>query len=224
MLSGVDHKVEPGTGIHERTAKVSRVLAPKVLLLAPTHSAVDAERKPTHHSAFYTSGERKCTHPQTWNPPLHLSLLCAIVLAMATKSTYVPVHTEPADEPKASDKRQRRRWARWIADGWLVETACTILGIVFIVSLCIVLRAYEGEPVPSFGTALGATLTLNTIVAIISTCAKAAFLLPVAECISQLKWCHFEKDYQPLTDLGIFDRASRGTVGGLELLWRTKFK
>lgn len=64
--------------------------------------------------------------------------------------------------------------------GWLVEISCTILGAVLLVTLYVVLRHYDGRPTPSFGSAFGTALTLNTIVAILATVAKAALLFPVA--------------------------------------------
>lgn len=109
-------------------------------------------------------------------------------------------------------------------NGWLVEAASTALGILFVVTLVIVLHVYDGRPAPQFGSAFGSSLTLNTITAILSAVAKAALLHPVAECISQLKWIWFSKDYRQLSDMSAFDQASRGVSGGFGLLWATKLR
>ena len=51
------------------------------------------------------------------------------------------------------------------------------------------------------------------------TVAKAALLLPVAECISQLKWIYFQEQARTLEHIDLFDRASRGPFGALQLFW-----
>ena len=50
-----------------------------------------------------------------------------------------------------------------------------------------------------------------------ATIFKAALLLPVAEGLGQLKWNWFRKP-RPLADITIFDSASRGPRGALQLI------
>lgn len=99
-----------------------------------------------------------------------------------------------------------------------------ILGILLIIALIVVLRVYDGQLAPRFGAVFNGALTLNTIVAILSTASKAALLYPVTECISQLKWIWFSKDYRRLSDMSTFDNASRGIIGGFTLAWDTKLR
>lgn len=137
-------------------------------------------------------------------------------------AAYTSVRTAHEDQQEPEPRRQRRSFSHWLYDSWLVEIVCTAFGIMLIVALCLVLNSYDGKPQPHFGSALGSAVTLNTIVAIISTFAKAALMLPVAECISQLKWAHFEKGYHRLSDMNTFDHASRGIWGSLVLVWKTR--
>ena len=139
---------------------------------------------------------------------------------MVSKASYTPV----GNESKGAYTKQRRLYLSWAEDGWIAEIACVAIGILLIIALCVVLRNYDGEPAPRFGEAFGTALTLNTVVAIIATAAKASLLLPVAECVSQQKWFWFERDGRSLEDMSTFDSASRGIWGGFELLWRTKLK
>ncbi|KAK3660689.1 hypothetical protein LTR56_000447 [Elasticomyces elasticus] len=153
---------------------------------------------------------------------------------MAGKSAYAQVRVDERNEenakstpstrasPGASDGARQRTGL--FDDGWATETICIALGTVLIIVLYIVLRAYDGRPAPRFGSTFGGALTLNTIVAIISASAKATLLLPVAECISQIKWLWFASDYRRLSEVSTFDRASQGILGGLELLWITRFR
>ena len=154
----------------------------------------------------------------------------------AKKSSYLPVGSVKEDEeaedtsqkPTRRPGRHARAKSRLLKhlsdDCWLVEISCAALGAIFIVALCLVLRAYDGRPAPHFGSAFGSALTLNTIVAIIAAAAKAALLYPVAECVSQLKWLWYAKDYRRLSDMSTFDKASRGISGGFKPLRRTKLE
>ncbi|KAE8141619.1 hypothetical protein BDV38DRAFT_296282 [Aspergillus pseudotamarii] len=62
------------------------------------------------------------------------------------------------------------------------------------------------------------TASPNTVVSIIVTISKAALLVPVSGCLSQLKWNRY-RDSVPLYDMQAIDQASRGPWGALELLW-----
>ncbi|TDZ54061.1 hypothetical protein CTRI78_v006493 [Colletotrichum trifolii] len=65
------------------------------------------------------------------------------------------------------------------------------------------------------------TPTLNTLVAFLATLARAAFVTPVSESLSQLKWIWFRQP-RTLKDFQDFDAASRGVWGSLLLLKTTK--
>ena len=62
----------------------------------------------------------------------------------------------------------------------------------------------------------------NSLIAVFSTVAKSALLVPVTECISQLKWIHFEKRH-PLSQMQVYDDASRGPWGSVVFLRKVKF-
>jgi hypothetical protein len=60
----------------------------------------------------------------------------------------------------------------------------------------------------------------NTAIAILATFTKASMMVPVASCISQLKWWLFRKEQRPLGDLDLVDDASRGPWGAFVLLFK----
>jgi hypothetical protein len=57
------------------------------------------------------------------------------------------------------------------------------------------------------------SIALNSLISLFSTLAKSALLLSVASCISHFKWHYFANKPHALSDLQIFDDASRGRVG-----------
>jgi len=65
-------------------------------------------------------------------------------------------------------------------------------------------------------------VTLNALVALFSTIARSLFVFAVSKGLGQWKWLWFLRARKPLMDFEIIDGASRGPLGGIQLLWRTK--
>ncbi|KAI8625383.1 hypothetical protein F5Y19DRAFT_467158 [Xylariaceae sp. FL1651] len=98
---------------------------------------------------------------------------------------------------------------------WNVELAWLVFSMILLIIITVVLSCFNNKVVPM----LPLCLTLNTILAFLVTLVKATFMIPVAECICQLKWAWFSQP-QPLDDLQVFEDASRGSWGSVILLYR----
>ncbi|CAG7563855.1 unnamed protein product [Fusarium equiseti] len=61
-------------------------------------------------------------------------------------------------------------------------------------------------------------ISLNTIIAILSTFMRAAVMFVVAELVGQMGWQSLRKP-RPVSDLHHFDNASRGILGAFKLFW-----
>ncbi|KAK1702431.1 hypothetical protein BDP67DRAFT_452867 [Colletotrichum lupini] len=132
------------------------------------------------------------------------------------ETDYELVKTSSAEKTRNNTRRSpRRRWQ--ILKGWWPEIIWCLVSVVCIIVLISVLRSYDNQPLPNWP--LG--LTLNTVVAFISTFCRTSFVLPVVESLSQYKW-NWYKSPRPLGDFAVFDEASRGPWGSLKLLLRTK--
>ena len=101
---------------------------------------------------------------------------------------------------------------------WLPEILCWLVSALLTIGLIALLHHYQNQAVPKWPY----RITLNAVIALLSTLAKASLLLPVAQALSQLKWLWFTSEHK-LSDIGAFDDASRGTLGSLKLL-RLLFK
>jgi hypothetical protein len=84
--------------------------------------------------------------------------------------------------------------------------------------IVIVLKIFDGHPQPSIRWGI----TLNAVVALLTTIMKAGLLTLLTECTSQLKWIAFSTNPRPLKDFDIYDSASRGGFGSVGLLWRLR--
>lgn len=100
---------------------------------------------------------------------------------------------------------------------WLSEIVAMMFSIACIVALGIILLVYEGQATPHmrFG------LTLNAIVSILATGARATLIFVVASAIGQLKWYRFSSS-RKLSHLQDVDDASRGVLGSLTILFTFK--
>ena len=66
-------------------------------------------------------------------------------------------------------------------------------------------------------------MTLNTLLAFLTSLARLAFMVPIVEGLGQLKWIWFSSHkHRPLVDFQLFDDAAQGGVGGLKLLFGFK--
>jgi Protein of unknown function (DUF3176) len=104
---------------------------------------------------------------------------------------------------------------------WLSEIFATIISVLAMLTLIGILHNYNGRVVQH----LRLGITLNGLVAALSTICRTALMIPVTAGISQAKWHWFspkagERHLEArLRDLETFDSASRGTWGSLKLLW-----
>jgi hypothetical protein len=65
----------------------------------------------------------------------------------------------------------------------------------------------------------------NSLIAVFSTIAKSALLVPLSECIGQLKWIYFQTPQaKPVRRLDHFDLATRGPWGSFIFLFQLRLR
>ena len=127
-------------------------------------------------------------------------------------------HSDPAAAPGPRAQPHGSSFFRW----WLPELFASVLSVASLLALVIVLRAYDGRGITDLN--LPASLTLNGIVAAISTFNRVCLMVPVGAAISQEAWLwfltarHQKRTYSRLGDLDLTDGASRGAWGSLVFL------
>jgi len=124
------------------------------------------------------------------------------------------------------DKRQptkRSIWNLWTGQEpilwrWWWEIAAAVLSIICICLILVVLLMTNGRALASWPL----SIQPNSLIAVFTTAGKASMMVPVASCISQLKWRHFRLRPARLSQLQLLDDASRGPWGSLMLLLHMK--
>ncbi|USP76811.1 hypothetical protein yc1106_04085 [Curvularia clavata] len=115
-------------------------------------------------------------------------------------------------------KRSRRLHFR----DWYWEIVAAVFSLACVIAIIVLLKTYQEKSLSRWR--FYHDITLNTLVALLSTLSRTALIVPVASCISQLKWVHLMSSPRPLRDFQILDEASRGPWGSLTLIWRLHFK
>jgi hypothetical protein len=105
---------------------------------------------------------------------------------------------------------------------WQWEFSAAAFSLGCFAAVVGVLITYDTKSLSTWNFAFG--ITLNTLIATISTLSRTSLLVPVASCLSQLKWIHIVTASRSLNEIQIFDDASRGPWGSLELIWRLHIK
>lgn len=134
---------------------------------------------------------------------------------------YRPAHNRDAPEQSKQLPKpppMHLRWWKWEALGYVVTVAS-------LVALIVGLREMDGEEERTWGF-----LTLNTVVAILTTIMSSSLMAVVSGSMSQSLWNWFAESptgdklnrQRSLKDLELFDNASRGPFGGLRLIWRLR--
>ncbi|CAJ0555476.1 Ff.00g055410.m01.CDS01 [Fusarium sp. VM40] len=105
-----------------------------------------------------------------------------------------------------------KRWTDWTWESWAF--AASVVSLAVMIAL---LRVFDQKQVFVWNT-----ITLNTIVSILSLITKANLAYILAECMAQWKWILFADEERPLIDFDRIDAATRGPLGSLRVLLRTK--
>ncbi|KAI4870994.1 hypothetical protein F4820DRAFT_442424 [Hypoxylon rubiginosum] len=141
-----------------------------------------------------------------------------------TQSIPIPetIETQPAEASEKTKYPLQSRRLTLLSTWWWWwwEIGAIILCIVCIGLVIGVLQRIEDQPIELWPYAIRP----NSLISVLTTIAKAAMLIPIASCLSQAKWSHFQRRPHALDHLQLYDDASRGPWGSFLLLfsWRLK--
>ncbi|KAK5688815.1 hypothetical protein LTS10_000793 [Elasticomyces elasticus] len=106
---------------------------------------------------------------------------------------------------------------------WWAELLAATFSLACLAVQAGLLRALDGKPLGTWRL-LRSDISPNTLISILATLNRSSLLLYVTQGIAQLKWPYFQRQIHRLSDLQLFDDASRGPLGSLYLLWSVNIK
>lgn len=124
--------------------------------------------------------------------------------------------SNPGNFHQERDKLKRRSvWVYVGGDTWTGEIFACIFAILTILATVLVLQHFNGHPAP---VVLKYNITLGSILSILSTITRGVLHVPIASGLGQIIWSKLQQGHRPLNDIALYDKASRGTLGGINLL------
>ena len=126
---------------------------------------------------------------------------------------------EEFEEPTAASVPSSRRVSHF---GWWWEVASIALAVSCTAAIVAILFDMDRKPLDNWRFDF---IQPNSLVAVFSTVAKSALLVPISAGLGQLKWIYFGKHrHKKLSHFDAFDSASRGPWGSIRFLWGLKGK
>lgn len=121
--------------------------------------------------------------------------------------SYTPIDSQ---EPKQNGTRHKIRDLPTRSDSsiqrlWLWELLSIAVAALALAAIVITLVLRKDRPLPKWPSAI----TINALIAVFTAIFKACLMMPIAECIGQLRWLWYQKS-RPLRHMEQWDLASRG--------------
>lgn len=149
----------------------------------------------------------------------------------ASETEFQAQHAAWNSDHKSTDSKAETRNSRLSSLGklrnikvpkktgsWTWEIVALLLAVGAVASIIALLARYDGRPLPSWPY----EITLNALIAVLTTIANASMTVPLSSGLGQLKWERMKKGYAPLADMEVLDEASRGAWGAVNMLRRLR--
>ncbi|KAK3953092.1 hypothetical protein QBC32DRAFT_313279 [Pseudoneurospora amorphoporcata] len=111
---------------------------------------------------------------------------------------------------------QSGRTERWPLCGWVSEIVAIIVSAGVTATIPVVLGIYNHHPIPQ----LTGTISINAVIAVLSTVAKSCLMYAMSAALGQAKWDWYlrAQKSRKLNDMETIDQASRGPLGAAKVL------
>ena len=163
---------------------------------------------PTRHHTF---------SPESAREPLGIS---SSTRDTSSKSGHQLVQVHDPSTEQTSGRYSLRdprglRTEQIIVDRWLIELSACGGSLLALFAILIFLHSYDGRAQPDWPY----HITINSVISWFTTLMKALMLVSITACLSQANWIHFRTQPHAFKDFLVYDSASRGPRGSLQLLW-----
>ncbi|KAI9720983.1 MAG: hypothetical protein M1828_005455 [Chrysothrix sp. TS-e1954] len=136
----------------------------------------------------------------------------------------VKASTKLLHEQYEPHRRQRdteqgpSRLKRWWKNTWAFEILTWAIATIATLAIFVLLAVFKDKPLRDYHS----RVHINTFVSVLAQVGQTAAIVPVSECIGQLKWLWYKQKERPIKDFQDYDAASRGPYGSIVLLVRNR--
>jgi hypothetical protein len=134
----------------------------------------------------------------------------------STETLLAPQKSDPPHGKRSHAAPATLKKRLWFFE-WRWELGSMLVSIVCVSLTATILGYMDGKPTRMWKL----PIQPNSLVAVFSTIAKSALLVPIAEGMGQLKWDFFARPGR-IVHMQTFDEASRGPWGATVLLWKVR--
>lgn len=196
-------------------------------LLSRTNAEA-CETSTAHPGQSPSASRQGVVFPDTTRPPQTSDVASGRYTALETETCSLPssnTTTSPQKEmSKACSKCNRTRGlphqSRPLLGDWGWELGSFICALAVFAAAVVLLETFDGKSQPDWPYGI----TLNSAISFLTTMIKAFLLASAASCISQTIWISYTLRSQSLDRLAVYDSASRGPWGSVQLLWALKMR
>ena len=118
-------------------------------------------------------------------------------------------------DPSFASERQRALKGQ---DWWFWEITTAIVSLLSFFAIIAILAFLSEKPLSIWSFSIAP----NALIAVFTTLSKTAVMVPLAACIGQLKWPHYQNNFRALSHIQLFDDSSRGPWGAFVFIWRMR--
>jgi hypothetical protein len=177
----------------------------------PTHQ----EHQDFHDFAFNSTGPHSLPAFDATSPRSTIESRTVKHTPTWSSSTNTTAVTSEISGLQSDGKTKSGRKAVLSQNGtWTFEILALTIALGAVAAIIGVVSHYNGRALPDWPH----DITLNALIALLATFANATISVCLSSGISQAKWIRFKKSAAPLSDMEVFDDASRGSWGSLRLL------
>ncbi|KAI4112020.1 MAG: hypothetical protein LQ339_000027 [Xanthoria mediterranea] len=133
-------------------------------------------------------------------------------MARDTDGERIPLLNSASSQGVALAQRVGTLLSNW----WLWELIEACTSIIALAVIVVILFVYDGSSLPDWPS----VFTINSVISFLSTISKLSIVAATSAAVSQCKWLWYRQT-EPcrLQDLQLFDDASRGPWGAVQLLF-----
>lgn len=176
---------------------------------------IQQEYQEFHDFAFNPTGAPSVSAFKTTSPRSTDESRTAKHTATWSSSTNTTV-VSPESSSLTSDGKSKagRKAVLSSHETWIFEIMALVVALGAVAAIIGVAAHYNGRALPDWPH----DITLNALIALLATFANATISACLSSGTSQAKWIRFKNSSAPLSDMEIFDDASRGSWGSMKLL------
>ncbi|MCJ1323620.1 hypothetical protein MMC10_000281 [Thelotrema lepadinum] len=108
----------------------------------------------------------------------------------------------------------------YLLNTWWPEYAATGLSLIFMLIILSLLLEYDNKSLSDWH--LPSTVSPNAVIAALNTLSRMSSAFALASAIGQWKWIKASQEKKPLQFFVYVDKASRGALGSMQVVWHTR--